>query len=67
MNTGTRIKKEKEAKTVRLTVDVDEATWRELRTAAEEDRSEQGRASVAAIVKRLLNEYLSKRKGKGGR
>ncbi len=52
---------------MRLTVDVDEAMWRELRTAAEEDRSDQGRASVAAIVKRLLAEYLAQRKRKGGR
>ena len=48
---------------MRLTVDVDETMWRALRTAAEEDRYEQGRASVAAIVKRLLAEYLAKRKG----
>jgi hypothetical protein len=72
VNTGKRTSRDKaktgeEVKTVRLTVDVDEAMWRELRTAAEEDRSEQGRASVAAIVKRLLTEYLAQRKRKGGR
>ncbi len=62
-----KVKPGEEVGTVRLTVDVDEAMWRALRTAAEEDRSERGRASVAAIVKRLLAEYLAQRKREGGR
>ncbi len=35
--------------------------------ASEEERSERGRASVAAIVKRLLPQYLAQLKRKGGR
>ena len=52
---------------MRLSIVVDEATWRQLRDAAEADRSEQGRASINALVNRLIAEYLARRKGKGGR
>jgi hypothetical protein len=46
---------------VRLSIVVDEATWKALRDAAETERSEQGRASVNVLVNRLIAEYLTKR------
>ncbi len=49
---------------VKLTVTVDEATWKRLRDSAERDRSEQGRASVNALINRLIAEYLAKKGGK---
>ena len=54
-------------KRVRLSIEVDEATWRELRNAAEAERSPRGRASINALVNRLIAEYLAGRKRKGGR
>jgi len=52
-----------EVKLVRLSVDVDEATWRKLRDIAERERSREqsGRASVKGIV--LIAEYLSRKGG----
>lgn len=52
---------------MRLSVEVDEATWKALRSAAEEERTERGRASVNALVNRLIAEHLAKRKAKGGK
>ncbi len=51
---------------LQATLVVDEATWRELRNAAESERSTQGRASVNALLNRLIAGYLAKRRGKGG-
>ncbi len=67
VNTQKRSKKREEVGTVRLSLVVDEATWRELRNAAETERSERGRASVNALLNRLIAEYLVKRKPKGGK
>jgi hypothetical protein len=54
-----------EAKMVRLSVTVDEATWRKLRHAAEQEReASQGRASVNALLQRLIDEYLGRKGGK---
>ncbi len=58
--------KQKEVINVRLSLVVDEATWRELRNAAESERSDRGRASVNALLNRLIADYLAKRKAKGG-
>lgn len=52
---------------MRLSIEVEEATWKALRSAAEEERTERGRASVNALVNRLIAEHLAKRKGKGGK
>ncbi len=52
---------------MRLSIVVDEPTWKELRDAAEGERSDRGRASVNALVNRLIAEYLTKRKVKGGK
>jgi hypothetical protein len=52
---------------VRLSIEVEETTWKALRSAAEEERTERGRASVNALVNRLIAEHLAKRKGKGGK
>ncbi len=50
---------------VRLSVVVDEATWRKLRRAAEQDREgARGRASVNALLQRIIDEYLARRGGK---
>ena len=57
-------KKREEVKTVRLSINVDETTWKRLRNAAEVERDERGRASVNALVNRLIQEYLAKRGGK---
>ncbi len=56
--------KRAEVKTVRLSINVDEATWKRLRNAAEVERDERGRASVNALVNRLIQEYLAKKGGK---
>ena len=56
----------KEVGTVRLSIVIDEATWRALRLAAEEERTERGRASMNALINRLIQEHLEKRKRKGG-
>ncbi len=48
---------------VRLSVNVDEVTWRKLRDAAERERDgPRGRASVNALIQRLIDAYL-----KGGK
>ena len=52
-----------EVKSVRLSLVIDETTWRALRQAAEEERTERGRASMNALINRLITEYLTKRKG----
>lgn len=52
---------------MRLSITVDEATWKALRDAVETDRSERGRASINALLNRLISEYLARRKGKGGK
>ena len=50
-----------EVKMVRLSISVDEATWRKLRHAAEQEREgPRGRASVNALVQRLIDAYLKK-------
>jgi len=50
---------------VRLSVTVDEVTWRKLRHAAEQERdASQGRASVNALLQRLIDEYLGRKGGK---
>ncbi len=51
-------------KKVRLSLDVEEATWQRLRNLAEAERDERGRASVNALVNRLIEEYLAKKGGK---
>ena len=58
------MKRKPEGKPVKLTVTVDETTWKRLRTAAESERSGQGRASLNALINRLIAEYLAE---KGGR
>jgi hypothetical protein len=55
----------KEVGTVRLSLVIDEATWKALRSAAEEERTERGRASMNALVNRLITEYLAKRRKRG--
>ena len=56
--------KQGEVRTVRLSIVVDEGTWRALRAAAERERPEgKGRASINALVGRLIAEYLGKQKG----
>lgn len=55
--------KREEVKPVRLSINVDEATWKRLRNAAEVERDERGRASVNALVNKIIQEYLA-RKGK---
>ncbi len=57
-------KRREEVKTVRLSITVDEATWRKLRDAAELERESRGRASINALVQRLIQEYLARRGGK---
>ncbi len=54
-----------EVRLVRLSVDVDEGTWRKLRDIAERERNQErtGRASVKGIVQRLIAEYLSRKGG----
>ncbi len=57
-------KRGEEVKTVRLSINVDETTWKRLRNAAEVERDERGRANVNALVNRLIQEYLAKKGGK---
>ncbi len=57
-------KKREEVRMVRLGVTVDEETWKKLRGAAEEERTGRGRASVNALLQRLIAEFLAR---KGGR
>ena len=50
---------------MRLSVDVDEETWRKLRHEAEQEREgPRGRASVNALLQRLIEAHLSKKGGK---
>jgi hypothetical protein len=58
-------KKREEVKAVRLSITVDEATWRKLRHAAEQERESRGRASINALMQRLIQEYLARRDRKG--
>ena len=52
-----------EVRAVRLSIIVDEGTWRALRDAAVRERPEgKGRASINALVGRLIAEYLGKQK-----
>ena len=53
-----------EVKMVRLSITVDEATWRKLRDAAEQERQSRGRASINALIQRLIAEYLGRRERK---
>ena len=56
--------KRKEVKTVKLTLTVDEAMWRKLRHAAEEERGgPRGRASVNALLQRMIVEYFARKGG----
>ncbi len=58
-------KPREEVRMVRLSVVVDEATWRKLRHAAEQEREgPRGRASVNALLQRIIDEYLARRGGK---
>jgi hypothetical protein len=63
MKTQKHSKAREEVGTVRLSLVIDEATWKGLRAAAEEERTERGRASMNALINRLIAEYLAKRKG----
>jgi hypothetical protein len=47
---------------MRLSVVVDETRWRELRDLAEVERPSHGRASVSALVNRLIEEHLSRKR-----
>jgi hypothetical protein len=51
----------KEVRTVKLTVTVDEATWRALRNSAEQERTGRGRASVNALLQRLIAQFLARK------
>jgi hypothetical protein len=51
---------------MRLSVVVEERVWRELREAAASERTERGRASMNALVNRLIRACLAKRRRKGG-
>ncbi len=58
-------KKREEVRMVKLTVTVDEPTWLKLRHAAEQERyGPGGRASINALLQRLIDDYLTR---KGGR
>jgi hypothetical protein len=46
--------------TIRLTVPVEESTWKKLRTVAENERT-QGRASVSSVIVRLIESGLAQR------
>jgi hypothetical protein len=52
-------KKREEVRMVRLSITVDEGTWRKLRDAAEQER--EGRASINALIQRLIAEYLARK------
>jgi|PlaIllAssembly_1097288.scaffolds.fasta_scaffold580094_2 hypothetical protein len=58
------MKRQADVKTVKLTVTVDETTWKRLRGIAESERSGQGRASLNALINKLIAEYLAKKGGK---
>ena len=51
---------------MRLSLVIDEATWKGLREATEDERTSRGRASMNALINRLIAEYLAKRRAKGG-
>jgi hypothetical protein len=55
-----------EVRRVRLAITVDVDTWRKLRDRAEVERETQyrGRASVNALVNRMITECLGRRGGK---
>jgi len=58
-------RRRREVTMVRLSVTVDEVTWRKLRHAAEQEREgPRGRASVNALLQRLIDEYLTRKGGK---
>jgi hypothetical protein len=63
VNTQKHSRKREEVGTVRLSLVIDEPTWKALRAAAEEERTERGRASMNALVNRLIADFLAKRKG----
>jgi hypothetical protein len=44
---------------VRLAISVPEETWRRLRDMAEQDRIANGRASVCAVVQKIIEQRLS--------
>ncbi len=67
MNARKSTQPRKEVKLVRLSIEVDETTWKALREVAEEERTPRGRASVNALVNKLIAEHLAKRKAKGGK
>ncbi len=48
---------------MRLSIVLEEETWKALRAAAEEERTARGRASMNALINRLIADYLAKRKG----
>ncbi len=52
---------------VRVSLNVPESMWRELRHAAEEQRAATGRASVAGLLRELAEQHLARRKEKGGK
>ena len=58
--------KPKEVKMVRVAFNVEEATWRKLRDLAEVERAQlaRGRASVDALLNRVVAEYLARKGGK---
>ena len=58
------MKRQADVKTVKLKVTVDETTWKRLRGIAESERSGQGRASLNALINKLIAEYLAKKGGK---
>jgi hypothetical protein len=65
MKTQKHLKTREEVGIVRLSLVIDEATWKGLRAATEEERTERGRASMNALINRLIQEYLEKRGRKG--
>jgi hypothetical protein len=58
--------KPKEVRKVRVAFNVEEATWRKLRDLAEVACAQlaRGRASVDALLNRIVAEYLTKKGGK---
>jgi hypothetical protein len=54
--------KPKEVRMVRVAFNVEEATWRKLRDLAEVERAKhaKGRASVDALLNRIVAEYLTR-------
>jgi len=63
VNTQSHSRKREEVGTVRLSLVIDEPTWKALRAATEEERTERGRASMNALLNRLIADFLAKRKG----